>query len=62
MMKNGVISGSATGKRNVKLRWDVENTGEIFSRTRVQLRGDFEMDGENFSSKFYFILFTKRVK
>ena len=57
-----VISGSATGKRNVKLRWDVENTGEIFSRTRVQLRGDFEMDGEIFSSKFYYKLFTKRVK
>ena len=57
-----VISGSATGKRNVKLRWDVENTGEIFSRTRVQLRGDFEMDGEIFSSKFYYNLFTKRVK
>ena len=57
-----VISGSATGKRNVKLRWDVENTGEIFSRTSVQLQGDFEMDGENFSSKFNYNLFTKRVK
>ena len=57
-----VISGSATGKRNVKLRWDVENTGEIFSRTKVQLQGDFEMDGETFSSKFYYKLFTKRVK
>ena len=57
-----VISGSATGKRNVKLRWDVENTGEIFSRTSVQLQGDFEMDGGTFSSKFYYKLFTKRVK
>ena len=57
-----IISGSATGKRNVKLRWDVENTGEIFSRTRVQLRGDFEMDGETFSSKLYYQLINKLVK
>ena len=57
-----LITGNASGKRNVKLRWDVENTGVIFSRTRVQLQGDFEMDDETFSSKFYFNLFTKRVQ
>jgi hypothetical protein len=57
-----LITGNASGKRNVKLRWDVENTGIIFARTRVQLQGDFEMDDETFSSKFYFNLFTKRVQ
>ena len=57
-----LITGKASGKRNVKLRWDVENTGVIFSRTRVQLQGDFEMDDETFSSKLYYKLFTKRVK
>ena len=57
-----IISGNSTGKRNVKLGWDVEKTEIIFARTNVQLQGDFEMDGETFSSKFYYKLFTKRVK
>lgn len=57
-----VITGNASGKSNVSLRWDVENTGVIFSRTWVQLQGDFDMDGETFSSKFYFRLIGKRVK
>ena len=57
-----VITGNASGKRNVTLRWDVENTGVIFSRTGIQLQGDFEMDGETFSSKFYYRLIGRRVE
>jgi hypothetical protein len=57
-----VISGNATGKRNVKLGWDVEKTEIIFARTNVQLQGGFEMDGETFSSKLYYRLISKLVK
>ena len=57
-----VITGNASGKRNVTLRWDVEKTGTIFARTNCHLQGDFEMDDETFSSKFYYQLITKRVK
>ena len=57
-----IISGNSTGKRNVKLGWDVEKTEIIFARTNVQLQGDFEMDGETFSSKLYYQLINKLVK
>ena len=57
-----VIAGNASGKSDAKIRWDVENTGILYSRTVSSLKGSFEMDGEIFTSTFYFRQTTKRVK